>query len=74
MESETVGILIARARQRKGLTQVELARVLGVAASTVANWERGVSYPLRKPALIEDALGITIPPPPRAPEPQEIAS
>ena len=61
MSNETVGLLIARARHRKDMTQVEFARALGVSPSTVANWERGASYPLRKAGAIEALLGITLP-------------
>lgn len=62
MPADSVGTLIARARQRRRLTQDELAERLGVSPSTVANWERGASYPLRKAGLIEAELDITIPP------------
>lgn len=61
MTAEPVGILIQRARQRMRLTQPELAARLGVSRSAVANWERGVSYPLRNAGAIEEVLGITIP-------------
>jgi DNA-binding transcriptional regulator YiaG len=43
------------------MTQVELAEALGVAASTVANWERGAAYPLKHAGIVEEFLGITIP-------------
>lgn len=59
---EHVGILIARARQRKRLTQAQLAEALGVAESTVANWERGASYPAQKAGIVEEFLSIRIPP------------
>lgn len=72
MSNESVGLLIARARQRKRLTQVQLAEELGVSPSTVANWERGASYPLRMAGVIEELLGIAIPA--RDPEPAKAAS
>lgn len=62
MDTESVGILIARARHRKRWTQDQLAEALGVSPSTVKNWERGESYPLRTAGLVEEVLGITIPP------------
>lgn len=58
---DAVGKLIARARHRKGLTQEQLAHALDVSPSTVADWERGQHYPLRKAGLIEAFLDITIP-------------
>ena len=61
MSSETVGRIIAGARQRRKMSQAELAKALGVSPSTVANWERGAAYPLRKRALVEDYLQIRIP-------------
>jgi transcriptional regulator with XRE-family HTH domain len=62
METDSVGILIARARHRKGMTQQELADALGVAKSTVGDWERGESYPLRFAGVVEEVLDIKIPP------------
>lgn len=62
MPSEHVGILIARARQRRKMTQAQLAEALEVAESTVANWERGEHYPLRYAGAIEEVLDIEIPP------------
>jgi transcriptional regulator with XRE-family HTH domain len=62
MPTESVGILIARARQRRGLTQVELAKALGVTASTVADWERGEHYPAKYAGVVEEFLDISIPP------------
>jgi transcriptional regulator with XRE-family HTH domain len=61
MSNESVGLLIARARQRKRLTQVQLAEELGVSPSTVANWERGETYPVKLAGIVEEYLGITIP-------------
>jgi transcriptional regulator with XRE-family HTH domain len=61
MPSNTVGILIARARHRKSLTQQQLADALGVSKSTVADWERGEHFPLRYAGAIEAELDITIP-------------
>ena len=63
MTAEPIGILIQRARHRKRLTQQQLADALEVSKSTVANWERGESYPLRNAGAIEELLNITIPPP-----------
>lgn len=61
MPTEPVGIIIARARHRKRLTQQQMAEELGVSKSTVANWERGEHFPLRYAGVLEELLGITIP-------------
>jgi transcriptional regulator with XRE-family HTH domain len=70
MSNEPVGILIARARHRKGMSQAQMAEALGVSPSTVANWERGAAWPLKKAGLVEELLGITIP----ARDPDSVAS
>lgn len=61
MATDTAGILIARERQRRRMSQAQLAEALQVAESTVANWERGEHYPLRYARVIEDYFGITLP-------------
>jgi transcriptional regulator with XRE-family HTH domain len=66
MQEDSAGILIARARQLRRMSQVQLADHLGVSPSTVANWERGEHYPLRFVHVIEEALGITLPARPKA--------
>jgi ribosome-binding protein aMBF1 (putative translation factor) len=61
MPNESVGTIIARARQRAGMSQVQLAERLDVSPSTVANWERGAAYPAKYAGLVEQVLGIEIP-------------
>jgi transcriptional regulator with XRE-family HTH domain len=68
MTAEATGTLIQRARQRKRLTQQELADALDVSRSAVVNWETGKHFPLRYVGAIEELLEIAIP----APEPDEI--
>ena len=70
MPNESVGTIIARARQRRGMTQVQLAEALKVSPSTVANWERGAAYPAKLAGVVEEFLGISIP----AREPEAAAS
>jgi len=48
---------IAKRRHRRGWSQVDLARRIGVSPSTVANWERGVSYPRKTLGRVEAVLG-----------------
>ena len=61
MAKEPVALLIARARQRRRMTQVQLAEALDVSPSSVANWERGASSPASLAGRIEEVLGIAIP-------------
>lgn len=42
------------------MRQEDLAAFLGVAASTVANWERGKSYPVRYLGALEAVLGVSL--------------
>lgn len=73
-DPHVTGARIARRRHQLDWSQVELARRLGVSPTTVANWERGASYPKKKLGKVEQVLGITLDgepqpePPPRIPE------
>ena len=67
--AEIVGARIAKRRHQLDWSQVELARRLGVSPSTVANWERGASYPKRKLGKVEQVLGVTLDGPEPEPEP-----
>lgn len=58
--SVPIGRVIARARQRKRLTQAELARQLGVSRTSVAQWENGVHFPQRNLGAIEEVLDISL--------------
>jgi transcriptional regulator with XRE-family HTH domain len=68
---QAVGSRIARRRHQLGWTQIELAEKLGVSPSTVANWERGASYPKKKLGKVEHVLGVSLDdvPPERDPLP-----
>ena len=46
MDARYTGEQIAAARRAKGLTQKQLADVLGVTDKAVSKWERGVSHSL----------------------------
>ena len=57
--SDTFGIRLRKAREQKSLTQVELAKNLGISQSAVAQWESGRSFPA--PAMasrLQKLLGI----------------
>ena len=43
MDSIQIGTLISRLRREQGLTQKELASLLGVSDKAVSKWERGES-------------------------------
>ncbi len=43
MSNKKPTINIAKFRQKKGLTQLELSQLVGVRESTIANWEHGRS-------------------------------
>lgn len=55
-----IGTRIQRRRQAMRMTQDELAGQLGVAKSTVANWETGKHFPKRHLGAVEAALGIRL--------------
>ena len=40
---QQVGINISKLRKLKGMTQMEMADMLGISFQAVSNWERGVS-------------------------------
>ena len=64
-DPHVIGRRIARRRHQLGWTQVELAERLGTSPSTVANWERGASYPKKKLGKVEQVLGVSLDEPPR---------
>lgn len=61
MEQEKIGKLIASKRKEKGLTQEQLAEMLGVTNKAVSKWENGRSMP--DVAILQELckiLGITV--------------
>lgn len=56
--SGITGDQIRTARERRRMTQQELADELGVSLRTVSNWERGDSIPRNRAGAIEEFLGI----------------
>lgn len=47
------GTEIRRARERRGLTQQQLATAIGVGQRTIGNWERGETVPRSRMAMLE---------------------
>ena len=45
MTTQSFGATIATLRKQKGLTQLELARQMGVTDKAVSKWERDLSFP-----------------------------
>lgn len=43
MNEKTTGLLIAKLRKEKGMTQKQLANILHVSDKAVSRWETGVS-------------------------------
>ncbi len=52
---------IREARQMKGITQEQLAKMLGITQGAVAQWENGLTHPSFEmlPKVVE-ALGLTV--------------
>ncbi|MCA1994008.1 MAG: helix-turn-helix domain-containing protein [Coleofasciculus sp. S288] len=54
---------LKRLREQAGLSQEALARLIGVTAKTVSNWERGVTpanLTIPQVKALCDALGVTL--------------
>ena len=61
IDNARFGAFVARLRKEKGLTQRQLAELVGVSDKAVSKWERGLSLPdisLLEP--LADALGVTV--------------
>lgn len=57
----SIGEKIKDSRNKKGITQQELARKLNLSRSAVSNWEVGRNYPdLDSIVLLSDILGLTL--------------
>lgn len=59
-DGQTVGKRIKAARQRKGLTQDQLAELVHTSKASVSNWERDKHSPDSAIPRLEDALDITL--------------
>lgn len=55
-----IGTTIKKRRQALGMNQEQFAERVGVHRSSVANWERGASFPLRHLGAVEEVLGISL--------------
>lgn len=61
MTNQSMGETISTLRKEKGMTQKELADMLGITDKAVSKWERNVAYPdtATIPALAE-ILGVSV--------------
>lgn len=57
-EKQAIGKRVAEARRRAGLTQKELADLIGVGQRAVQGWELGRSHPYRRLAALERVLKV----------------
>ena len=61
MNNYAFGNYICTLREKKGLSQAELGKLLGVSNKAVSKWETGASYPSTEIMLpLAEALGTTI--------------
>lgn len=52
---------IKEARQLKGITQEQLAKMLGITQGAVAQWENGLTHPsFEMLPKVAEALGLTV--------------
>lgn len=52
---------IKEARQLKGITQEQLAKMLGITQGAVAQWENGLTHPsFEMLPKVAEALGMTV--------------
>jgi transcriptional regulator with XRE-family HTH domain len=55
-----IGMRIRRARERRRMTQDQLADALGVARPTISNWEGDKSYPQNSIGALEYVLDVDL--------------
>ena len=61
MKEKTMGAMIAALRKEKGMTQLELAKELGVTDKAVSKWERDLSCPdISSVPKLAEVLGVSV--------------
>ena len=61
MKEKTMGTLIAALRKEKGMTQLELAKELGVTDKAVSKWERDLCCPdISSIPKLAEVLGVSV--------------
>ena len=59
-QAAIAGREIRELRERRGLTQHQLADALGTSARTVGNWERGESVPRNRMGMLREFFGLDV--------------
>ena len=67
---QSLGTRIRRARERKRMSQEDLARALGVHRVTVGQWETDKASPRNSIGALEEILGVSLAEPEPEPEPE----
>lgn len=61
MKKQTMGEIISSLRRNKGMTQKDLAQIMGVTDKAVSKWERNLSCPdIGSIPRLAEALGTTV--------------
>lgn len=61
MDSKVFGQFIAKTRKESGMTQADLAEIIGVTDKAVSRWERGVGFPdINTLEPLANALGLSV--------------
>ena len=61
MNIPSIGIRIAELRKQKGVTQEEMANVIGTSAQAISKWECGKNYPdIELLPIIADYFDISV--------------
>lgn len=61
MDNVLVGRFIADLRKRRGMTQQQLADILGLSNKTISKWESGMGSPdISNLKPLAEALGVTV--------------
>ena len=61
MKKQTLGMMISSLRKEKGMTQLQLAEVMGVTDKAVSKWERDLSAPdVNSIPKLAETFGITV--------------
>lgn len=61
MKKQTLGMMISSLRKEKGMTQLQLAEIIGVTDKAVSKWERDLSAPdVNSIPKLAETFGITV--------------